>query len=199
MMKWVITGLDGSGKDTQISNLINYGVQKNKKVISYSIWDALKLFADTNQVELKKILDVFLTQMAPQARSLFLQSVLMQSEKQIDFLAYDLVIFNAGTIKYAASEHVLGCPLSLWFSVETHFKFADKVIYLKCTPETVKQRKTELSSYEKLFWDKLDSYNETLEHYISQIENVTLIDGDLDSPRVFEQIRVKTQLFRDEK
>ncbi|MBL7543440.1 MAG: hypothetical protein JNL11_06465 [Bdellovibrionaceae bacterium] len=198
MRKWVITGLDGSGKDTQIANLISYGVQKNKKVFSYSIWDSLKLFASLSQTELKKVLEIFLTQMAPQARSLFLQSILMQSEKMVDFSQYDLVIFNAGTFKYAASEHTLGTPLSLWFAVETHFKYADRVIYLKCSKETLKQRKTELSSYENLFWDKLDAYKDNLEHYLSQIENVTTIDSDMNAEKVFEQIRVKTLLFQNE-
>ncbi|GEM_PF-3227574 len=196
-MKWVITGLDGSGKDTQIENIVNYCKLKNKKVLAYSIWDSLKLFVSVPQIEMKNTLDIFLTKMTPAARSLFLQSVLLQSEKQVDFDAYDLVIFNAGLPKYAASEHLLGSPLSLWFSIETHFKYPDKVIYLKCSTETIKARKTEQSTYEKLFWDKLDQYKENLEHYLSQLENVTQIDGDLDAAKVFEQIRVKTQLFPD--
>lgn len=196
-MKWVITGLDGSGKDTQIEYIINYGKQKNKNVFSYSIWDSLKLFATIPQMEMKNTLDIFLTQMTPHARSLFLQSVLLQSEKQVDFDAYDLVIFNAGLPKYAASEHVLGSPLSLWFSIETHFKFTDQIIYLKCSTETVKTRKTNLSSYENLFWDKLDTYKENLDHYVSQLENVIQIDADLEATKVFEQIRAKSHLFSD--
>lgn len=197
-MKWVVTGLDGSGKDTQIEQIINYAAKKNKKAVAYSIWDSLQLFASVPPAEMKSTLDIFLTKMTPQARTLFLQSVLMQSEKQIDFSAYDLVIFNAGLPKYAASEHVLGSPLSLWFAIETHFKFVDKIIYLKCSTKTVSQRKTDLSSYEKLFWGQLDKYKENLEHYLSQLDNVMAVDGDLDPARVFEQIRVKTQLFVDE-
>lgn len=196
-MKWVITGLDGSGKNTQIENIVNYGKLKNKKVLAYSIWDSLKLFVSIPQIEMKNTLDIFLTKMSPAARSLFLQSVLLQSEKQVDFDAYDLVIFNAGLPKYAASEHLLGSPLSLWFSIETHFKYPDKVIYLKCSTDTIKTRKLEQSSYEKLFWDKLDPYKKNLEHYLSQLENIIQVDGDLDATKVFEQIRVKTQLFPD--
>lgn len=196
-MKWVITGLDGSGKDTQIENIVNYGKLKNKKVLAYSIWDSLKLFVSIPQIEMKKTLEIFLTKMAPAARSLFLQSVLIQSEKQVDFDDYDLVIFNAGLPKYAASEHLLGSPLSLWYSIETQFKYPDKVIYLKCSTDTIKSRKVEQSPYEKLFWDQLDPYKQNLEHYLSQLENVVQVDGDLDATKVFEQIRVKTQLFTD--
>ena len=196
-MKWVVTGLDGSGKDTQIEDIVSYGKSKNKNVLAYSIWDSLKLFVSIPQIEMKNTLEIFLTKMTPHARSLFLQSVLLQSEKQIDFDAYDLVIFNAGLPKYAASEHLLGSPLSLWFSIETHFKYPDQVIYLKCDTETIKSRKSELSSYEKLFWDKLDPYKENLEHYLSQLENVIQVDGGLEPAKVFEQIRVKTQLFPD--
>tara|TARA_B110001454_G_scaffold183141_1_gene178142 strand:+ start:78008 stop:78604 length:597 start_codon:yes stop_codon:yes gene_type:complete len=197
-MKWVITGLDGSGKDTQIQNIINYGKSKNKTVLAYSIWDSLKLFSSIPQMEMKNTLDIFLTKTTPQARSLFLQSMLMESEKRIDFSAYDLVIFNAGLPKYAASEQTLGSPLSLWFAMETHFKYPDKTIYLKCSTDTVKQRKTNLSSYEKLFWDKLDVYKENLEHYVSQLENVVQINGDLEATKVFEQILVKARLFSDD-
>lgn len=197
-MKWVVTGLDGSGKDTQIQNIINYGKSRNKTVLAYSIWDSLQLFAAIPQTEMKNTLDIFLTKMTPHARSLFLQSMLMESEKKIDFAAYDLVIFNAGLPKYAASEHSLGCPLSLWFAMETHFKYPDKTIYLKCSVDTVRSRKTELSSYEKLFWDRLDTYKENLEHYVSQLENVVEINGDLETPKVFEQILVKAELFADD-
>lgn len=196
-MKWVVTGLDGSGKDTQIENIINYSQLKNKKVLAYSIWDSMKLFASIPQIEMKNTLDIFLTKMAPAARSLFLQSVLLQSEKQVDFDAYDLVIFNAGLPKYAASEHLLGSPLSLWFSIESQFKHPYKVIYLKCSTDAIKARKPDQSSYEKLFWDKLDTYKDNLEHYLSQLDYVTQVDGDLDAAKVFEQIRVKTQLFPD--
>jgi len=60
-MKWVVTGLDGSGKDTQIQNIINYGKSKNKNVLSSSIWDSLQLFAAIPQTEMKNTLDIFLT------------------------------------------------------------------------------------------------------------------------------------------
>lgn len=198
-MKWVVTGLDGSGKDTQIQKLVDFGIQKNKRVLAYSIWDSLKMFSSIPEIDVKKTLDIFLTKMSPAARSLFLQSVLLHSEKQINFSDYDLVIFNAGTPKYAASEQTLGSPLSLWLAIESHFKYPDRIIYLKCSKETIQQRKMQTSTYETMVWEKIDTYKENLEKYLGQFDNVLTVEGDREPTNVFEQIRVKSQLFANEK
>ncbi len=198
-MKWVVTGLDGSGKDTQIQQIIDFGAKKNKKIISYSIWDSLEMFSDFPELNIKQILDVFLTKMVPGARTLFLQSVLLQAERQVNFADCDLAIFNAGIPKYAASEQVLGSPLSLWLAIETHFKYCEKIIYLKCSKETLIKRKETLSTYESQFWDKLDAYRDNLEKYLGTLENVITVDADREPNIVFEQIRVKTQIFANEK
>ncbi len=198
-MKWVVTGLDGSGKDTQIQKLIDFGAKKNKKIISYSVWDSLNMFSDFPDLNIKQTLDVFLTKLVPSARTLFLQSVLLQAEKQVNFANCDLAIFNAGLPKYAASEQVLGSPLSLWIAIETHFKYCDKIIYLKCSKETLIKRKETRSTYESQFWDQLDVYQSNLEKYLSTLENVLTVDADREPNIVFEQIRVKSEIFANEK
>ena len=199
-----ITGADASGKDTQIGELSKHFRAQGLQVAIVDIWDSFQDFiADSPRESVGKILDGFLLRFEPDARTLFLQSVLRNSFTKIPKIA-DLVLLNGYTYKYWATEAAYGASESLWKNRAEVFPEPDRVIYLKTPVETCLARRAKWTAYESGAGRSVDDGGSfTLESFqrrtherldaILASRKATVVDGGRDAALVQAELRVLVQ------
>ncbi|MHA7059881.1 nucleoside/nucleotide kinase family protein [Aquimarina sp. M1] len=138
-----ITGPDGSGKSTLISNLMD----ELPNSIEVTIWDALN-----NEIvtlfKTKGDIDDYLCVLSPNARLLFLAHALQYAIDKVLTSGVNTIFINGYSYKYFSSEKVLGADQTLINSLVPNFPIPDKTIFLSVSPEISKARKNYLSRYE---------------------------------------------------
>ncbi|WP_299255328.1 P-loop NTPase fold protein [uncultured Aquimarina sp.] len=158
-----ITGPDGSGKSTLISNLIN----EVSNTMEVTIWDALNNKEGT-LFSTKKDIDDYLCLLSPNARLLFLAHALQYAIDKALTSDVEIVFINAYYYKYFSSEKVLGADQKLIDALISNFPIPDKTIFLSVSPQISTARKKYLSRYE------CGCRAATLEHFIDFQKKVNL-------------------------
>lgn len=195
----VVTGPDACGKDTQVAFLKRVFESRGSRTHVSSVWDSLRLFAAAGDpANVRKVLDVFLMDFEPKARSLFLQSVLRNSLKLA--APVDVLLINGSWLKYAASEAAYGVPFSLWLERAGElFGEADLILSLEAPLEACLKRRTEWSLYEQgkarfdgEVADGLQSFqkrvHQNLKVLLRDLKDVTAIDAAAAPDAVSEQL-----------
>ena len=138
-----ITGLDGSGKSTLISNVVNE-LPDSREV---TIWDAFNHKGIT-LFKTKRDIDNYPCMLSPNARLLFLAHALQYAMDKALSADIENIFINAYYYKYFSSEKVLGADQTLIDTLISNFPVPDKTIFIALSPEISASRKNKLSRYE---------------------------------------------------
>ena len=195
---FVVTGPDASGKDVQIERLVNWLSKETRlKVSTVRIWDTLETFKDiSDQKVLSQVIDAFLTQFTPEARSLFLSSALLNA-LQKKMAETELLIVNGFIYKYWASELAYGVNPSLWHQMAQCFPRPDSIFFLDVPLDVCLSRRERWTNYESggsgvngsqraVFQEKVHSkFAETLK----DAGHIYKINGNQEENQVFIELR----------
>lgn len=148
MISIAITGLDGSGKSTQVELLKNNLLKKNKRVAVTSIWDGLVPFFQGGLHRLS--LADCLKSLTPDGRASLMMSSLLEAEKKSQNLQVDYLLWDAHKYKYSATEIILGADTQIINFFSQQIKDPTVCFSLHLTPEKSFARKTldKVTSYE---------------------------------------------------
>jgi len=149
-----ITGLDGSGKTTQVGRLAERLERGGKlRVAVATIWDMLldPAFKGRTAFRSPKEVDAFLQLLCPTARMLFLDHCFVQALELARRKDADLVLVNGYWYKYYATEVAHGGDASALLAPAAVFPEPDQTFYLRLPPEDAFERKARLSGYETGF------------------------------------------------
>ncbi len=148
MISIAVTGLDGSGKSTQVEKLKNFLVKKNKSVVVASIWDSLTPLLNTQLT--RQGLANYLKTLTPDGRASFMMSCLLDAKKRSEQTPADYLLWNSHIYKYWATELCLGANPDVFNFYVEKIKAPDFCISLDLEPELAFERKSldRVSSYE---------------------------------------------------
>jgi len=169
-----ITGPDGSGKSTLISNVIN----ELSNSIEVTIWDAFNI-EGVALFNTKRDIDAYLCMLSPNARLLFLAHALQYAIDKALASEVDTIFINAYYYKYFSSEKVLGADQVLIDALISNFPIPDKTIFISLSPEISASRKEKLSQYE------CGCRVATSEHFIDFQKKVNLVFEAYKKPTWF--------------
>ena len=181
-----ISGLDGSGKSTQIQKLKEYLESQNKKVFYFHAIE----FGLANRISGKKAGEAKSVTKAGFfkiiLRRIFLMIDLLRfrfllrklRNEGFDFLISDRYFFDtAVNIKYLAKNNKkLPC--------ERFILIPDKAIYLKTSPENIMQRERKPDQGIEYLQEKEDLYDEMAKEY-----NLKIVDGNRGKEEIFEEVK----------
>lgn len=138
-----ITGPDGSGKSTLISNLLIHFPEAKK----IGIWDA---FSSKKNVlfQSKQDIDNYLCELSPIGRTLFLAHALQEATQKISENQNEIFFIDSYFYKYFSSELALNTPIKIIKSLVKFFPEPNLIIYLDLNPEQSALRKNNFSRYE---------------------------------------------------
>ena len=146
MKSIAIVGIDGSGKSTLISGLTHK--LKNPHVIS--IWDTFRApdLSENFTFKNKEAIDQYLTQLSPNARSLFLFHSLYEAYQRALREDDKTYIFDGHWYKYASSQIESGSDPDLIQALSKLFPIPSLVILLETKAQIAVERREYFSSAE---------------------------------------------------
>lgn len=203
-----LTGPDACGKDTQLKRLENSLLSLGLRVQTLSIHSSMRAFSHVSDPKtINEFLNIFLLQFAPEARSLFLMSLLKNSFDQITEEA-DILLYNSFWYKYAAAEMTYGIPSDFWTSqMKTFLPKPDLMVRIHADVQSCLLRRSRWSSYESggaRYLKKspldLESFQTQLHFNLNQLLSSTeapqfQVNGQLSEDLVFQQILIGLQDF----
>ena len=138
-----ITGPDGSGKSTLISNLLIHFPEAKK----IGIWDALSSKKNV-LFQSKQDIDNYLCELSPIARTFFLAHALQEAMQNFSKNQNEMFFIDSYFYKYFSSEIALNTPIEIVQWLVSFFPKPDLVIYLDLKPEICATRKNYFTRYE---------------------------------------------------
>jgi dTMP kinase len=138
-----ITGIDGSGKSTLVTAL-------SKKIGSVhvaNIWDAM-LNISTIPFNSPKDIDIYLCELSPASRVLFLSHALRFALDVAERSGKEMILFNSYYYKYFATELALGADKELVKQLRDTFREPSLVFFLDADLSLASKRKERYSRYE---------------------------------------------------
>jgi thymidylate kinase len=150
-----VTGVDGSGKSTQISALAQAFAAQGRAAGRVSIWDGLSSERVRGALAFRSREDVYryLGMLSPAARAYFLFHALQVS---MDFAVagtWDVLLLDGYWYKYYATEVAHGADQEAVRSMALGFPRPDWTFYLTLDPSVSTARKALRSDYESGYGD----------------------------------------------
>jgi dTMP kinase len=141
-----ITGPDGAGKTTLLHRL-------HKQLpgsIIVTIWDLLAEPSFNEQLPLRSPaeIDVYLSKLHPESRSLFLMHCLQEAMELAKGRRPAFILADSYWYKYYATEAVHGSSKEYLDKLVSIFELPDHVFYIELTEEITADRKQRYSLYE---------------------------------------------------
>jgi len=152
-----ITGLDGSGKSTQVKRLSES--LPNSRIVS--VWDIIRRpeFQPWSIYKSPPDVEKYVMNLSPTSRSLFVFHSFNEAYESALKSDADYLIFDSYWYKYLAIEQAMGCSEDFSDFVKTQYKEPDLVIYLDLPNDQLIHRKPKISYYESGNKDKIDYPN----------------------------------------
>ena len=185
----VVEGLDGSGKSAQIKLLVDYLKEQGKDVIETKeptmdseagrkIKQALRKEIVVEPLELQKLY--------VQDRREHLENKVIPALKEGKFVVSSRYAFS--TFAYGYSD---GLDVNLLVELNKEFLLPDLTIIVDVSPESCVQRIEGRGEPKELFEqkEKLTKVNEIYKKIPQMFANATIVNGERDIPKVFEDIK----------
>jgi len=152
-----ITGLDGSGKSTQVKLLS----KKLKDSRISSVWDLITRaeFQEWSVYKMPPDIEKYVMNLSPTARTLFVFHTFQEAYVRAMQSNVEYLIFDGFWYKYLAIELAMGCDKALGDFLKTQYQEPDFVFYLNLANESLPIRKPKISHYESGNKDEIDYDN----------------------------------------
>lgn len=189
----VIEGLDGSGKSAQVTLVVNFLKESNKKVILTKEPTVDSKSGRKIKLVLKeeiKIEPLKLQKLYVQDRKEHLKNKVIPALKEGKFVVSSRYSFS--TFAYGASE---GLDLDLLIKMNENFLLPDLTIIVDVLPENCMKRIGNRGEPKEYFEEKekLVKVNKFYKKFPEMFENVVMVNGEKKIQEVFEDIKEEVE------
>lgn len=193
-----ISGLDGSGKTTQINELKKYFEDNNKKYqyfhgVEYSLANKIASHGKKDSEEKKSVakaskFKIFLRKMfllidILRFRNLYL---IQNSRNELDYIIFDRYFFDQIiNILYLTGKKPPFTSLPLWLKTAQKYLIQPEIrIYFQISPDKILKREREVDQGKDYLIEKEKLYN-----YFCERWHIDSINANQDKDKVFEEIK----------
>lgn len=184
-----ITGLDGSGKSTQVKLLADK--LSNSRIVS--VWDLIVRpeYQEWSIYKTPTNVEKYVMNLSPTSRSLFVFHSFNEAYERALKSDAEYLIFDSYWYKYWAIEQAMGSSKQLGDFLKTQYKEPDFIFYLDLPFKHLPNRKPTISNYESGNKDKIDINNfieiqksakEIIESFLPK--KTIWIDAELDVSKI---------------
>ncbi|WP_187288066.1 dTMP kinase [Segniliparus rotundus] len=190
-----MTGVDGSGKSTQISALARAFAEQGRAAGRVSIWDGLSSERMRGALAFRSREDVYryLGMLTPAARAYFLFHALQVSMDLAVAGVWDVLLLDGYWYKYYATEVAHGADREAVRAMALGFARPDRTFYLTVDPAVATARKACRSDYESGYGDArrfldFQRRSQTLLDALAREHRWTALDGRSEPEQITRTI-----------